>query len=163
MNYRMPPPASSVNGFPFNAQDHARRPAYTRGGRLTAPPDADPSALHPAADLVLPWCCCAWRGGRRQPAYLRHLGERLALPDARTGGGRVMRCRWARPAPPSWRALLAEWPEHSVLLTHMTPTGRDTSKSLFRDEPRVLRAYLPYDPAAWPTPSCATSARSSGW
>src|SRR5690606_20426279 len=46
---------------------------------------------------------------------------------------------------PLVRALLERWPEHSVLLTHMTPTGRDTARTLFKDEPRVLRAYLPYD------------------
>ena len=50
-----------------------------------------------------------------------------------------------RAAEPLVRALLARWPEHSVLLTHMTPTGRDTARTLFTDEPRVLRAYLPYD------------------
>jgi 3-deoxy-D-manno-octulosonic-acid transferase len=43
------------------------------------------------------------------------------------------------------RALLERWPQHTVVLTHMTPTGRATSKALFGGENRVLRVYLPYD------------------
>jgi 3-deoxy-D-manno-octulosonic-acid transferase len=50
-----------------------------------------------------------------------------------------------RAAEPLVRALLARWPEHTVVLTHMTPTGRETSRALFDGESRVLRAYLPYD------------------
>jgi 3-deoxy-D-manno-octulosonic-acid transferase len=50
-----------------------------------------------------------------------------------------------RAAAPLIRALLERYPEHSVALTHMTPTGRETSKALFGEEPRVLRIYLPYD------------------
>ncbi len=89
-----------------------------------------------------------WRA-RRQPEYLRHVGERFG------------RYRIAAPAPVFWihavsvgetraaeplvRALLARWPDRSVVLTHMTPTGRATSKALFGDDPRVLRVYLPYD------------------
>ncbi|MBV2262759.1 MAG: lipid IV(A) 3-deoxy-D-manno-octulosonic acid transferase, partial [Thauera sp.] len=90
----------------------------------------------------------AWRA-RRQPAYLRHLGERFGRYRTRAPVGVIwvhaVSVGETRAAEPLVRALLAEWPEHSVLLTHMTPTGRDTSKNLFRDEPRVLRAYLPYD------------------
>ncbi|KON81111.1 lipid IV(A) 3-deoxy-D-manno-octulosonic acid transferase [Azoarcus sp. PA01] len=89
-----------------------------------------------------------WRA-RRQPEYLRHVGERFG------------RYRVAAPAPVFWvhavsvgetraaeplvRALLARWPDRSVVLTHMTPTGRATSQALFGDDPRVLRVYLPYD------------------
>jgi len=40
-------------------------------------------------------------------------------------------------------ALLQRYPRHRILFTHMTPTGRETSASLFGD--RVLRCYLPYD------------------
>jgi 3-deoxy-D-manno-octulosonic-acid transferase len=50
-----------------------------------------------------------------------------------------------RAAEPLVRALLARWPEPTVVLTHMTPTGRATSKALFEGESRVLRVYLPYD------------------
>ncbi len=90
----------------------------------------------------------AWRA-RRQPAYLKHLGERLGRYRLRAPG----RVIWlhavsvgeTRAAEPLVRALLARWPEHSLVLTHMTPTGRATSKALFGDDARVLRVYLPYD------------------
>ena len=50
-----------------------------------------------------------------------------------------------RAAEPLVRALLERWPEHAVVLTHMTPTGRTASKDLFAGNNRVLRVYLPYD------------------
>jgi 3-deoxy-D-manno-octulosonic-acid transferase len=40
-------------------------------------------------------------------------------------------------------ALLNAYPQHQILLTHITPTGRDTSEQLFGN--RVVRVYLPYD------------------
>ncbi|MHB1374363.1 MAG: lipid IV(A) 3-deoxy-D-manno-octulosonic acid transferase [Thauera sp.] len=89
-----------------------------------------------------------WRA-RSQPAYLRHVGERFGRYRVRA----PLAVIWVhavsvgetRAAEPLVRALLQRWPEHSVLLTQMTPTGRDTARTLFKDEPRVLRAYLPYD------------------
>ena len=89
-----------------------------------------------------------WRA-RRQPAYLRHVGERFGRYRIRA----PLAVIWVhavsvgetRAAEPLVRALLERWPEHSVLLTHMTPTGRETARALFKDEARVLRAYLPYD------------------
>lgn len=90
----------------------------------------------------------AWRA-RRQPDYLKHVAERFGRYRVRA----PMAVIWVhavsvgetRAAEPLVRALLEQWPEHSVLLTHMTPTGRETGRSLFRHEPRVLSAYLPYD------------------
>lgn len=89
-----------------------------------------------------------WRA-RRQPAYLKHVGERFGHYRVRAPG----RVIWVhavsvgetRAAEPLVRALLERWPEHTVVLTHMTPTGRATSKALFAGESRVLRVYLPYD------------------
>ena len=89
-----------------------------------------------------------WRA-RRQPAYLRHVGERFGRYRVRA----PLAVIWVhavsvgetRAAEPLVRALLERWPEHSVLLTHMTPTGHDTARTLFKDEARVLCAYLPYD------------------
>ncbi|MCC4115376.1 lipid IV(A) 3-deoxy-D-manno-octulosonic acid transferase [Aromatoleum toluclasticum] len=105
---------------------------------------------------ALLWLCAlpfvllrlAWRA-RRQPAYLRHLGERFGHYAVRA----PLPVIWVhavsvgetRAAEPLVRALLAHWPDHTVLLTHMTPTGRETSENLFGREPRVLRGYLPYD------------------
>ena len=39
--------------------------------------------------------------------------------------------------------LTAAYPDHQILLTHTTPTGRATGEQLYGDA--VLRAYLPYD------------------
>jgi 3-deoxy-D-manno-octulosonic-acid transferase len=92
--------------------------------------------------------------GRRQPEYLRHVGERFGRypapqPSPQRGeGGKLI---WlhavsvgeTRAAQPLVEALLERCPERRILLTHMTPTGRQTSEELFGD--RVMRAYLPYD------------------
>ena len=40
-------------------------------------------------------------------------------------------------------ALLRRYPQHAVLITHMTPSGRATGVELFADS--VTRCYLPYD------------------
>ncbi|HZR02085.1 MAG TPA: lipid IV(A) 3-deoxy-D-manno-octulosonic acid transferase [Burkholderiales bacterium] len=98
-------------------------------------------ALLPLALLRL-----AWRA-RRQPEYLRHVGERFGFYRIPS----VQPLVWihavsvgeTRAAEPLVRALRAAHPDYRVLLTHMTPTGRQTSVQLFGDE--VLRAYLPYD------------------
>ncbi len=89
-----------------------------------------------------------WRS-RRQPAYRRHLGERFGVYPPRSG---LQPLIWVhavsvgetRAAQPLVEALLERYPEHDVLITHMTPTGRETEATSF-DDPRVHRAYLPYD------------------
>ncbi|PWB55172.1 MAG: 3-deoxy-D-manno-octulosonic acid transferase [Nitrosomonadales bacterium] len=99
--------------------------------------------------LLLPYVLfhLVWRA-RRQPEYLRHWGERF---------GSYRRVRPLRPviwlhavsvgetraAAPLVKALQARYPEHQILLTHMTPTGRATGEQLFGAD--VLRCYLPYD------------------
>lgn len=88
-----------------------------------------------------------WRA-RREPGYRLHIGERF---------GRYAPARPARPviwihavsvgetraAEPLVHALAERYPDCSILLTHMTPTGRRTGEALFGE--RVLRCYLPYD------------------
>lgn len=89
-----------------------------------------------------------WRA-RRQPDYLRHWGERFGSyagkPPEKLIWVHAVSVGETRAAEPLLRALLAHWPDHGVLLTQMTPTGRETAEALFGKEPRVLRAYLPYD------------------
>jgi 3-deoxy-D-manno-octulosonic-acid transferase len=48
-----------------------------------------------------------------------------------------------RAAEPLIRALCERHPDKKILLTNMTPTGRETSASVYGDT--VLRCYLPYD------------------
>lgn len=89
----------------------------------------------------------AWRAGR-QPAYLRHVGERFGFYSGPAGAAPLI---WVhavsvgetRAAEPLVRALQARYPRHRILLTHMTPTGRETGSALFGDS--VLQCYLPYD------------------
>lgn len=89
-----------------------------------------------------------WRA-RRQPAYLKHLGERFGRYSVRAPTQVIwihaVSVGETRAAQPLIEALLEQWPEHSLLLTHMTPTGRATAQQLFGSNCRVLRAYLPYD------------------
>lgn len=89
-----------------------------------------------------------WKS-RRLPAYRRHIGERLGCHPVRAGTRPLI---WVhavsvgetRAAQPLIEALLAARPDVDVLITHGTPTGRETSAALFAD-PRVQRAYLPWD------------------
>ncbi|MDI6750983.1 MAG: lipid IV(A) 3-deoxy-D-manno-octulosonic acid transferase [Rhodocyclaceae bacterium] len=101
-------------------------------------------ALH----LLLPWALLhlLWRA-RRQPQYLRHWGERFgvfrAVPPAPTLWLHAVSVGETRAAQPLVAALRARYPGHRILISHMTPTGRATSKALFGDA--VERVYLPYD------------------
>ncbi len=87
-----------------------------------------------------------WRAFR-QPAYLRHVGERFGW----YGAAARQRVIWVhavsvgetRAAQPLVEALLARYAGAQVLMTYMTPTGRETGENLFGE--RVLHAYLPYD------------------
>lgn len=87
-----------------------------------------------------------WRA-RRQPAYLQHWGERFGFYPIRAAQPVIwlhaVSVGETRAAVPLVQALLARYPDHRILLTHATPTGRATGESLFGE--RVLRAYLPYD------------------
>ncbi|HCA26123.1 MAG TPA: 3-deoxy-D-manno-octulosonic acid transferase, partial [Betaproteobacteria bacterium] len=78
------------------------------------------------------------RRGRRQPEYWRHLGERFGVYPNRPDNQPVI---WlhavsvgeTHAAAPLIRALRRHYPQHRILLTHMTPTGRAASKALFGD------------------------------
>ena len=48
-----------------------------------------------------------------------------------------------RAAEPLIKALQIQYPDYQILLTHATPTGRDTSTAIFGD--LVSSVYLPYD------------------
>lgn len=90
--------------------------------------------------------------GRKEPGYRQHIAERLGFYSgvAYARGAPVL---WVhavsvgetRAAQPLIDALLAAYPTHTLLLTHMTPTGRATGKDLFSKQARVVQSYLPYD------------------
>lgn len=95
-----------------------------------------------------------WWRGRKEEGYRRHLSERLGFYDRAAmalGGQKII---WihavsvgeTQAAEPLIDALLTAYPDHAILLTHMTPTGRATGKALFgKFAPRVMQCYLPYD------------------
>ena len=109
---------------------------------------------------LLPWAVLhlLWRA-RRQPEYLRHWNERFGFFTCPRSGSPGTQSAAVPPGPTIWlhavsvgetraaqplvAALRQRYPEHRILFTHMTPTGRETSEALFGD--RVERIYLPYD------------------
>lgn len=97
---------------------------------------------------LLPWALLhlVWRA-RRQPDYLRHWGERFgffaAAPAAPLIWIHAVSVGETRAAQPLVAALKERYPGHRILMTHMTPTGRHTSESVFGSQ--VERCYLPYD------------------
>ncbi|SOY49386.1 lipid IV(A) 3-deoxy-D-manno-octulosonic acid transferase [Cupriavidus taiwanensis] len=91
----------------------------------------------------------AWRA-RKEPGYVQHVGERLGAYGGLPQPGpwlwvHAVSVGETRAAQPLIEALLAAHPHHRLLLTHMTPTGRQTGAQLFGKEARVVQCYLPYD------------------
>jgi 3-deoxy-D-manno-octulosonic-acid transferase len=98
--------------------------------------------------LLLPYIFfhLIWRA-RKQPEYLHHIGERFGhyatrsskpviwLHAVSVGETRALQSLVSR--------LSTSYPDHQILLTHTTPTGRAASKQLYGDD--VMRVYLPYD------------------
>jgi 3-deoxy-D-manno-octulosonic-acid transferase len=91
-----------------------------------------------------------WWRGRREPGYRERIGERYG----RYRGDRSERQRrvlWVhavslgetRAAVPLVDRLMRMYPDATLLLTHMTATGRAAGRALFGD--RVVQAWLPYD------------------
>ncbi len=98
--------------------------------------------------LLLPFVLArlAWRA-RRQRGYLGHVSERFGYYTRDTGGPVIwvhaVSVGETRAAEPLIETLRARHPQHRILLTHMTPTGRATGQALFGES--VIRCYLPYD------------------
>ena len=89
-----------------------------------------------------------WWRGRKQPDYLQHWGERFGFYPAQINDKPII---WlhavsvgeTRATVSLVAQLRATYPQHQILFTHTTPTGRDTSVQLYGDA--VQRVYLPYD------------------
>lgn len=88
-----------------------------------------------------------WRA-RLQPEYLRHIGERFGFYNALPTNPTII---WlhavsvgeTRATVSLVAQLRRDYPQHQILLTHTTPTGRAASEQLYGD--KVMRVYLPYD------------------
>lgn len=97
-----------------------------------------------------------WRG-RRQPEYRLHWAERWAYSPGRAALRPLI---WlhcvsvgeTRAAQPLLTALHTAHPRAELLLTHMTPTGRETGRALIESMPgaTIHQCYLPYDTAFAP-------------
>ncbi|MGV3742292.1 MAG: lipid IV(A) 3-deoxy-D-manno-octulosonic acid transferase [Burkholderiaceae bacterium] len=107
--------------------------------------------------LALPFVLLRlWRRGQKESGYRRHVGERLGFyrrvrshVPGKTIWIHAVSVGETRAAEPVINALLSSFPQHSILLTHMTPTGRLTGAELFgKHGGRVVQSYLPYD-IAW--------------
>ena len=98
--------------------------------------------------LVFPWALAhLWWRGRRQPGYREHIAERFgwygAAPARPVIWLHAVSVGETRAAEPLARALAARYPGHELLLTQMTPTGREAAQQLFGDTATIV--YLPYD------------------
>ncbi|MBI3229085.1 MAG: 3-deoxy-D-manno-octulosonic acid transferase, partial [Burkholderiales bacterium] len=106
--------------------------------------------------LALPWVLLSlWRRGAREPGYRQHWRERLAWYSALPSQHKLVIWLHAvsvgetRAAQPLLLALLQQYPQAKILLTHMTPTGRATGAELFgKLGERVQQVYMPYDTGA---------------
>lgn len=98
--------------------------------------------------LLLPYVFLhlLWRA-RKQPEYLRHIPERFGFYAISTDKPVIwlhtVSVGETRATASLIQRLAVSYPDHQLLLTHTTPTGRAASEQLYGD--KVLRVYLPYD------------------
>ncbi|MDQ9170120.1 lipid IV(A) 3-deoxy-D-manno-octulosonic acid transferase [Oxalobacteraceae bacterium R-40] len=94
-----------------------------------------------------------WWRGRGDAGYRQHILERFAIYQT-TFPFSSEKLIWihavsvgeTRAAEPVIHSLFSSSPNCSILLTHMTPTGRATGKALYsKYERKIVQAYLPYD------------------
>ena len=98
--------------------------------------------------LLLPLILCRlWWRGRQQPGYRQHWGERFGRYRTPVTGPAIwlhaVSVGETRAAASLVQALRRRYPAHRLILTQMTPTGRDTARELYKDD--VEAVYLPYD------------------
>jgi 3-deoxy-D-manno-octulosonic-acid transferase len=101
--------------------------------------------------LALPFVILRlWLRGKQEPGYRQHISERLgwyqAIDTRKFIWVHAVSAGETRAAEPIIRALLQAYPQHHILLTHMTPIGRSTGQSLFANvADRVTQTFIPYD------------------
>ena len=98
--------------------------------------------------LLLPYIFLhLWWRARKQPEYLEHVGERFGRYAVQSDKPilwlHTVSVGETRAAATLVQRLRERYPDHQLLLTHTTPTGRAASEQLYGDN--VLRVYLPYD------------------
>lgn len=98
--------------------------------------------------LLLPYVFFhLWWRSRKQPEYLEHIDERFGRYKVRSDKPVIwihtVSVGETRATVTLVQSLRANYPDHQILLTHTTPTGRAASEQLYGDD--VIRVYLPYD------------------
>ena len=87
---------------------------------------------------------------RQAPAYLEHWNERFGRSQPQPRGQQIwlhaVSVGETRAALPLVKALRARYPQASLLITQMTPTGRAIAQELYPD---AQVHYLPYDNLRW--------------
>jgi 3-deoxy-D-manno-octulosonic-acid transferase len=87
-----------------------------------------------------------WWRGRKEPGYRQHVGERFGRYETRLDRPVIwihaVSIGETRAAQPLVQALAQAYPDHALVLTQMTATGRTTAASLYPD---AHLAFLPYD------------------
>lgn len=91
-----------------------------------------------------------WWRGRREPGYRAHVAERFGRyrhADAAPAGDvlwvHAVSLGETHAATPLIERLRRDHPHATILLTHMTATGREAGRALHGE--RVMQAWLPYD------------------
>lgn len=92
------------------------------------------------------WLRLLWRA-RLQPEYLKNLAERYGFYHQKSPEKLIwvhaVSVGETRAAQPLIVGLQQQWPGYRILLTGMTPTGRQAGFEVYGDS--VIQAYLPYD------------------
>ncbi|HAW44729.1 MAG TPA: 3-deoxy-D-manno-octulosonic acid transferase [Sutterella sp.] len=89
----------------------------------------------------------------RQKAYLKGWGERFGFSSFQGFGNRhpifwihAVSVGETNAAEPLIDAILKAYPKGAIILTHMTPTGKDAGLKLVQKAPeRIVQRFLPYD------------------
>jgi 3-deoxy-D-manno-octulosonic-acid transferase len=104
--------------------------------------------------LITPYLLARlWWRARRLPAYRQRIAERFGYYPAYYPSPMksIKKCIWVHAvsvgetvvAEPIIQALIARYPDFSIVVTTMTPTGAARVKQVLGDS--VIHAYLPYD------------------
>ncbi|MBB5019375.1 3-deoxy-D-manno-octulosonic-acid transferase [Chitinivorax tropicus] len=88
-----------------------------------------------------------WWRGRKQRGYRQHWAERFGIyqqkPTQPVIWLHAVSVGETRAAQPLINALYEAYPGHRIVLTQMTPTGRDTASAMYGQ--KVEAVFLPYD------------------
>lgn len=98
--------------------------------------------------LALPWLWLRLKlRGRKEPGYLEDIGQRFGRYTTRPDGPVIwlhaVSLGETRAAQPLVAAMRSRFPDHRLVVTHMTATGREAARELYGEFATL--AFLPYD------------------